>query len=486
MAAPEYLIKLRFGTEVDKKAFADIENAYKNLSKKQQETFAKQYNSSIAEMSQVFQKNTNANMKSYEQAAVKTEQTITKARVKELRDFIKKREDQMRQLPKYAAGAAGASGLLIANSAINNSFGMTSFEKNMATGALNAGAAGVGTGFFVAGPLGAVIGGAVGTATGLIMSEIENSADAIRRSSELFNQAVQSYSATLEVGRNLSIGATGAGFASTGQFAVFKEAMGLVGIENLDFMYDLARSIASQKGMEGFGQQLINSRADTALNSIFERYQKSGLSSREFVMNSVQKGGLNQSDSRAAALINMIEAGGPQALVNKVLSGSGAVGVGMNASMLDERIRLANEKATDLRIKKFGVSMGDLGAIEDVNMNADIAKQSARSFERSVKLMKESNILLAGINVQYKTYEKELRQIFGYITGKTGVGTVYGEGVTGALKTGGISGLLDFVKNNGNGSNMSMINPQMSKIDTAYGKISTARTENKSSPIGGF
>ena len=76
-----------------------------------------------------------------------------------------------------------------------------------------------------------------------------------------------------------------------------------------------------------------------------------------------------------------------------------------------------------------------------------------------------------------------MRQIFSYITGKTGVGTVYGEGVTSALKTGGISGLLDFVKNNGNGSNMSMITPQMSKIDTAYGKISTARRENKSSSL---
>ena len=221
MAAPEYLIKLRFGTEVDKKAFADIENAYKNLSKKQQDAFAKQYNSSIAEMNQVFQKNTNANLKSYEQAAVKTEKTISAARVKELKDYINKRNEQMKRLHGYIGSAAAASGLLIANSAINNSFGMTSFEKNMATGTLNAGAAGVGTGFVVAGPLGAVIGGAVGTATGLVMAELENSADAIKRSSELFNQAVQSYSATVELGRNITRSSVGAGFDSAGQFAVF-------------------------------------------------------------------------------------------------------------------------------------------------------------------------------------------------------------------------------------------------------------------------
>ena len=36
MAAPEYLIKLKFGTDVDKKAFNEIQEAYNNLNKKQQ------------------------------------------------------------------------------------------------------------------------------------------------------------------------------------------------------------------------------------------------------------------------------------------------------------------------------------------------------------------------------------------------------------------------------------------------------------------
>lgn len=484
MAAPEYLIKLKFGTEVDKKAFADIENAYKNLSAKQQAAFAKQYNTTVGEMNQFFQKNTNANLKAYEQAAVKTEQTITKARVKELRQYIDKRNEQMKRLPGYAGGAAGAAGLLIANSAINNSFGMTSFEKNTATGALNAGAAGVGTGFFVAGPLGAVIGGAVGTATGLIMAEIENSADAIKRSSELFNQAVQSYTATVEAGRGLKMGAEGMGFASAGQYAVFQQAMKLAGIENLEFMYDLTRSIAAQKGLEDFGQGLITARKDIALNALYERYQNSGLTPEAFVMNPVAQGGLNQSDQRAGALIRLFKAGGVQTLVNEVLAGSGTFAPGQNASILDPRIDAASKKARDLSIKQFGQSMKELGSIEGIDMNADIAKASARSFDRTVKLMDESNILLAGINEQYKVYEKELAQIFAYITGRTDKGTKYGEGAGGALMSGGVEGLTSYMEEQRRKNfPMSPFTPQASKLDNAYGKISISRKENKPSGI---
>ena len=161
MAAPEYFIKLKFGTEIDQQQFQQLQNAFSNLTDKQKRTFAKSYNTSVQEMNQLFAKNTESQLRSYERAAIKTEQTISSARIKELRQYVTKRNQLMKALPVYAAGALAAGGVKIANSAINSSYNIDGGDKLMLTSAINGVAAGAGAGAAV----GSIIPG-IGTAIG--------------------------------------------------------------------------------------------------------------------------------------------------------------------------------------------------------------------------------------------------------------------------------------------------------------------------------
>lgn len=486
MAAPEYLIKLKFGTEVDKKAFNQLQEAYNQLNKKQQSTFAKQYGTTVEEMNKLFQKEMKSNLKEYENAAIKTERTLTSARIRELREFINKRNQQLKRLPAFAASTVATAGVATARSAIQNSTSLTQYDKNFASNALTAGAGGAAAGFFVAGPLGALVGGAVGTASALIMTEFSNSSDAIKRSAQLFNDAVSNYRATLNFTKGMASGMAGAGFTDVGEYQVYKQALKNVGIENDSFMNDLARSLASQKETAGLGATLINMRRDEGLQMLYERYKASGMTAREFVMSSTAKGGLNQSDFRADALIALFEKGGLNQAIQDVLKY--VVQKGESASKLSAPLEAANKKRMDLENREWASAIQNIEAIADIDMNADIMKESAQSFNRSVVLMRESNILLAGINESYKTYQKELNQIFSYITKKTGVGTARAVS-TGKLLNSVVSGeasqeeLWDAITNK---NNMSKAQPMMSKIDKAADRINQTRIENTPLPITAF
>ena len=502
MAAPEYLIKLKFGTEVDKKAFNEIQEAYQNLSKKQQAAFAKQYGASVQDMNKVFQKEARNNLREYEKAAIKTEQNITSARVKELREYINKRNQQLKALPGYLAGAAGTAGVLVANAAIANSFGLTEFDKNTLSSAMNLGVTGGAAGLAVAGPWGALGGALIGGVGGWVKSEFENSANAIKRSAELFAEASDVYSQTVNRGRQIASMAMGAGFESQGQFAVFQQAMRNAGIENLDFVYDLVRSIAVQPGMEQYGSRLIASRSDVALQSLYERFLESGMSARSFVMSSVAQGGLNQSDQRARALINLFELGGPQAMVNQVLASSQAykAGFAVHASDLDTAIMDSNRKAVELSNKQFWQDMKETVALqaESIDVSDEIVEARDAAFQRSVLLMRESSTLLEGINETFRMYKEELSQIFEYITDATGGPSIGSQaqrdafhreimklrlqsdrGARRALQLVDPGSVLDFGIIGG-GSSM------QTKVENAWDRTTKTRFENKPLSLTGF
>ena len=61
MAAPEYLVKLKFGTEIDQKKFQELQQAYEKLTDKQKRAFAKAHNTEISQMNKLFQKETQSN-----------------------------------------------------------------------------------------------------------------------------------------------------------------------------------------------------------------------------------------------------------------------------------------------------------------------------------------------------------------------------------------------------------------------------------------
>ena len=159
-------------------------------------------------------------------------------------------------------------------------------------------------------------------------------------------------------------------------------------------------------------------RRDEGLQMLYERYKASGMTAREFVMSSTDKGGLNQSDFRADALIALFEKGGLNQAIQDVLKY--VVQKGESASKLSAPLEAANKKRMDLENREWASAIQNIQTIADIDMNDAIMEEAGRSFNRSVTLMRESNIILAGINESYKMYEKELKQIFGYITGKTG------------------------------------------------------------------
>lgn len=486
MAAPEYLIKLKFGTDVDKKAFNEIQEAYNNLNKKQQATFAKQYGSSVQEMNKIFQKEMRINLQEYEKAAIKTERTLTAARVRELREYIAKRDAQFKRLPGFAAGAVGTAGIATARSAIMSSTSLTGFEKNRYSNAMSLGYAGAVGGGMIAGPIGALVGGGAGIVSALAMSHFEDGAEAIRRSGELFNNAVSVYRNTINFTKGMTAGMAGAGFTDVGEYQVYKQALKNVGIENDSFMNDLARSLLSQKGTEGLGASLINMRRDQGLQLLYEQWQKSGLTAREFVMNPTSKGGINQSDFRADALIALFESGGLQAAITKVLGY--IVAPGGKASDISADIKKNEAKRLDLENREWASAITNIRQIADIDMNPQIMEEADRAFQRSVHLMKESDLILTGVVESYRTHEKELAKIFAHITRKTGRGTVFAEerktALNRGLQTGDYEEFYDIV---GSGSSqMSFAKPMQSKIEKASERVSRVRAENRPMSINNF
>ena len=489
MAAPEYLVKLKFGTEIDQKKFQELQQAYEKLTDKQKRAFAKAHNTEISQMNKLFQKETQSNLQKYEQAAIKTEKTISAARIKELRDFINKRNQQMKRLPGYAGGAIAAAGLLAANAAISSSTNLTGYEKNTASKTMNGAASGIAAGAMVAGIPGAVVGGIIGAAGGLFVSEFENTAEALQHAGQLFNTAVTTYRSTLDSTKGMRTGMYGAGFSDLGEYTVYKQALKNVGIENDSFMNDLARSLASYKETETLGKQLINMRRDAGLEMLYQRYLQSGMSAREFVMAKTDRGGLNQSDFRADALITLFERGGLQKAIYDVMAYTD-VAKGRTASDLNPRLQATEQKRQDLENREWALKLEQMNRIteENINMNSDIIKYQAKEFERSVNLMKESNIILAGVNAMYKIHEKELAQTFARITRETGVGTVYSESASKKLDKAIRSGsqedmqeFFDYVATGGRKA--SSVKPLMSRVDDANMSIINTRAENKGSNI---
>lgn len=486
MAAPEYLIKLKFSTDVDRKAFTELQNIYNNLGRKEQAAFAKRYGSTIQDMNKLFAKEANMNLKNYEKAAIKTEQNLTAARVRELRNFINKRNEQIKRIPGFLGTSVATAGVATARSAIQASTDLTEFEKRRYSSMLTAGAGGAAAGFMIGGPLGAMIGGGAGVVSSLAMTAFEDGADSIKRSGELFNNAVNTYRATLDFTKGMRSGMSGAGFTDVGEYQVYKQALKNVGIENDSFMNDLARSLASQKETAGLGASLINMRRDEGLQLLYERYKASGMTAREFVMSSTAKGGLNQSDYRADALITLFEKGGLQAAIYDALKY--VVAPGESASTLTQPLKEAEEKRMDLENREWAARIKNIKTIEHINMNESIIQESTNSFSRSVQLMEESNILLAGINESYKVYAKDLAEIFAQITKKTGTGTVYGTTLSQKLNEGLQTGNFDeFLTMAGSGSaKMSYAQPLMSKIDNASNRINQTRIENSPMSINNF
>lgn len=484
MAAPEYLIKLRFGTEVDKKAFNELQNTYNNLNKKQQAAFAKNYNSTLEDMNKLFHKTNMDGLKQYEKAVAKTESNITATRVKELRNYITKRNQQLARLPGYTGGALLAGGTAIAHAAIANNYDMTSFEKNTLMkggGGLISGAV---SGAMVAGPVGALVGAAVGTTSMLIAAHFENSTKAIEKSAQLFNNAVTTYKSYLDKTIGLQGGMYAAGFEDMGQYWVYQQALKNLDIDSDAFVDMVARNLMGNKKTEGIGMAMVSGNRAEALQTVYDMWQKSGMSAREYALTSVDKGGLGLSRNTAAQVIAMLEGGGIQQAIYKVL-GYTNLRPGENASEFTARLESAREKRIDLSNRDWASDIENFASIMNIDLNKDIIQEGNEAFARNLELMKESTILLSGINVAYRTYEKELREIFSYITEKSGTGTTYARGAQQALQQGGFEGLVDYVNANRNGG-MSLAKPMMSKIKDAEQMTHWNRSEVRPQPINEF
>lgn len=470
MAAPEYLIKLKFGTEVDQAAFREIQSAYESLSKKSKQTFAKQYGSTLDEMDKLFKKQHANSLREYERATIKTEETITSKRISELRKYINKRNEQMKRMPGYTAGALGAGALAIANAGIGASFSLTEYDKNTLTRSLNMGTAGLSTGAMVGGVPGAVVGAAIGTTVGFIMSEFENSANKIQKSATLFNDAVSKYKQALSVTEPLDTEMKAAGFTDEGKYLTFRNALMSAGIASDAWIPNIMRMIGSQKGLGDLGAKLLASSPDEAIQALFEMYQKSGLSAREFVMGSREKGGLNLG-RQGLNLIKIFEEGGLNELISQELRTAIRVGAlrpgETSATALTSPLRATEKIRKESESMERWQAVAENRALENINLNESIMKERARSFDRSVQLMNEHNLLVEGVNELYKSYAKELKQIFEEITLRTGK-----KGTDGRTPMQVAMGRSPFI-------------PQdfRNKLDNANNAINTTRQENRDFPL---
>lgn len=499
MAAPEYFIKLKFGTEIDQQQFQQLQNAFSNLTDKQKRTFAKSYNTSVKEMNQLFAKNTESQLRDYERAAIKTEQTISSARIKELRQYVTKRNQLMKALPVYAGGAIAAGGVKVANSAINSSFNMTSDEKLYLTSAINGIAAGAGAGAAVGSivpglgtAIGAGVGAAIGGLTGVISAVFEDAADDIKQSAQLFSSASQAYVAAINKTEGVYGGMYAAGFTDPAQYLVYQQALKNMDIGSDSFVDLVARSLASNKRTAAIGEQLYGMRRDAAMNYLYEMYSKSGMSAREFALQSIEKGGLGMSPRQAGNVIAMLEQGGLQKAISNVVAYQN-IPVGQDVSVLTKGIQGANKRRIDLANQDFASWMDNMRNMTEqgISMNNEIIEEGNMAWSRNVDAMKESALLLEGIKLQFKLHKEELADIFSTITSKTGVKST--AAAKRAQKTQVAVDLMaqgDFnaaMKYLGNNNNMSPVPDNLyDKSSRAEDNISKTRRENQSTPIGGF
>lgn len=499
MAAPEYFIKLKFGTEIDQQQFQQLQNAFSNLTDKQKRTFAKSYNTSVKEMNQLFAKNTESQLRDYERAAIKTEQTISSARIKELRQYVTKRNQLMKALPVYAGGAIAAGGVKVANSAINSSFNMTSDEKLYLTSAINGIAAGAGAGAAVGSivpglgtAIGAGVGAAIGGLTGVISAVFEDAADDIKQSAQLFSSASQAYVAAINKTEGVYGGMYAAGFTDPAQYLVYQQALKNMDIGSDSFVDLVARSLASNKRTAAIGEQLYGMRRDAAMNYLYEMYSKSGMSAREFALQSIDKGGLGMSPRQAGNVIAMLEQGGLQKAISNVVAYQN-IPVGQDVSVLTKGIQGANKRRIDLANQDFASWMDNMRNMTEqgISMNNEIIEEGNMAWSRNVDAMKESALLLEGIKLQFKLHKEELADIFETITSKTGVKSTAAtkraqktQVAVDLMAQGDYSAAMKYLNNN---NNMSPVPDNLyDKSSRAEDNISKTRKENQSTPIGGF
>lgn len=499
MAAPEYFIKLKFGTEIDQQQFQQLQNAFSNLTDKQKRTFAKSYNTSVKEMNQLFAKNTESQLRDYERAAIKTEQTISSARIKELRQYVTKRNQLMKALPVYAGGAIAAGGVKVANSAINSSFNMTRDEKLYLTSAINGIAAGAGAGAAVGSivpglgtAIGAGVGAAIGGLTGVISAVFEDAADDIKQSAQLFSSASQAYVAAINKTEGVYGGMYAAGFTDPAQYLVYQQALKNMDIGSDSFVDLVARSLASNKRTATIGEQLYGMRRDAAMNYLYEMYSKSGMSAREFALQSIDKGGLGMSPRQAGNVIAMLEQGGLQKAISNVVAYQN-IPVGQDVSVLTKGIQGANKRRIDLANQDFASWMDNMRDMTEqgISMNNEIIEEGNMAWARNVDAMKESALLLEGIKLQFKLHKEELADIFSTITSKTGVKSTAAtkraqktQVAVDLMAQGDYSAAMKYLNNN---NNMSPVPDNLyDKSSRAEDNISKTRKENQSTPIGGF
>lgn len=499
MAAPEYFIKLKFGTEIDQQQFQQLQNAFSNLTDKQKRTFAKSYNTSVQEMNKLFAKNTESQLRDYERAAIKTEQTISTARVKELRQYITKRNQLMKALPVYAGGAIAAGGVKVANSAINSSFNMTSDEKLYLTSAINGIAAGAGAGAAVGSivpglgtAIGAGVGAAIGGLTGVISAVFEDAADDIKQSAQLFSSASQAYVAAINKTEGVYGGMYAAGFTDPAQYLVYQQALKNMDIGSDSFVDLVARSLATNKRTAAIGEQLYGMRRDAAMNYLYEMYSKSGMSAREFALRSIDKGGLGMSPRQAGNVIAMLEQGGLQKAISNVVAYQN-IPVGQDVSVLTKGIQGANKRRIDLANQDFASWMDNMRNMTEqgISMNNEIIEEGNMAWARNVDAMKESALLLEGIKLQFKLHKEELADIFATITNKTGVRSTAASKRAQKTQTavelmaqGDFDAAMKYLNNN---NNMSPIPDNLyNKTNDATSAINNTRAQNQSTPIGKF
>lgn len=425
MAAPSYLIKLKFGTEVDQKAFREIEDSYNKLSQKQKQIFAKNYNSSVAEMNKVFKKETNLNMRDYERAATKTEQTLTKNRVGELRKYIMKRNEQMKRLPKYAMGAMGVAGLGVANAAIGSSFSLTQYEKNSISKTMNMAAAGAGAGT-MGGPWGVAIGAFIGGTAGLIISQLENSSDKIKSGANMFNTAVATYKSTLQATGVLDTDFDVSNITDEGRYMAFRSMLQSSGVQSDAMLEMLFARIARMPGFEEFGQRLMASSEDAALLALEELVKdfanKRGISIKQAVVAGQEEGGLLGLGRAGAPFVKLFSSGIQESLNEEMRSAVrvGLIKPGEDISVISKDLRKAENLRKRNEIDERWLRISQAKQLSNLDLNNDILKANIEAFERSKKPMQEMGVLLSGLNYTLQTFDKELQSVMNEITGKTG------------------------------------------------------------------
>lgn len=503
MAAPEYFIKLKFGTEIDQKQFLELQTAFNNLTDKQKKVFARSYNTSVQEMNKLFSKNTQAQLNDYERAAIKTEQTISAARIKELRKYVTNQKQLTSKLPLYAAGALAAGGVKVANSAINSSFNLTRDEKLYLTSGLSGLATGAGAGAAVGSivpgigtAIGAAVGAVIGTATSLLSAMFEDDADDIKQAATLFNTAAQTYAQAIGKTEGVYGGMHAAGFDDIAQYLVYQQALKNMDIGSDMFVDLIARSLAQNEGTENIGAQLLRMRKDAAMNYIYEMWQKSGLSAREFALKPVKQGGVGLSPRQMGNLVSLLSyQGGLQGAVTNVANYQN-IAPGQNVSVLSKGIKGANKRRIDLSNQDFASWMDNMLNLTEqgVSMNNQIIEEGNMAWARNVDAMKESAILLEGIKLQFKLHKEELEDIFNTITDKTGVKSKgrkrreqKADVAIELMQNGDYSAAIRYLNRPEGATNMSVIPDSFyDKSSRAEDNISKTRKENQSTPIGGF